>query len=108
MKEGDILKNTELAQTLELLASNGPDYFYNSTFTEDMVKELQEDYDCILTVEDFQSYTAEVKEATVSEYGDLKIHGVPPPASGPVLALIMNILTGIGITHIKDKRAICE
>ena len=94
LKEGDNFTNTELAKTLELLASNGPDYFYNSSFTEEMVKELKDEYGCLLSVEDFQKYTAEVKNATVSEYGDMRVHSVPPPASGVVLALLLNILSG--------------
>lgn len=58
------------------------------------MKELKEGYGCLLSVEDFRNYTVDVKNATVSEYGDMKVHGVPPPASGTVLALMLNILSG--------------
>ena len=64
-----------------------------------MVKELNEDYGCLLSVEDFKNYTVQVKNATVSEYGDLRVHGVPPPASGAILALMLNILSGTYIQH---------
>lgn len=67
------------------------------------MKELQNDYGCLLSVEDFKNYTVNVKNATISKYGDLRVHGVPPPASGTVLALMLNILSGTCIFFVRIK-----
>ena len=94
LKVGDILKQPELANTLENIAMNGSDYFYNSSFTEEMVHELQQN-GSILTVEDFNTYTAIIRKTLVSHYDGMEVHGVPPPAGGAVLGLILNILDGM-------------
>ena len=59
-----------------------------------MVSELQRDYNSVVTVEDFQNYTAIEREVVTSHFDDLEVIGVPPPASGAVLGLILNILDG--------------
>ena len=93
MKTGDILKQTELADTLEKVAEQGIDYFYNSNFTEKMVEELQRDWDSIITVEDFRNYTTVVRDVVRARYKGFEVLGMPPPsAGGPVLGLILNIL----------------
>lgn len=92
LQEGDILRQPELANTLQSIADLGPDYFYNSDFTAEMVDELQSEYGSILTVEDFNSYEVVIRDALLSEYEGLQVHTFPPPASGAVLALVLNIL----------------
>ena len=93
LEEGDILKRPLYADTLTKIGQSGSIYFYNSSFTEEMLADLKE-YNSILTIEDFLGYTALEKEAIVSEFAGLKVLGVPPPSSGAVLALILNILEG--------------
>ena len=111
LKEGDTMKMLSLSATLERLADEGSQYFYNSSFTEQMVKELQYNYGAILTVRDFNEYALEVREPLVSEYKGLEVIGVPPPASGAVNALIFSILEGkeqfsviVYCYHIFDER----
>lgn len=91
--KGDILKQPELSNTLEMIAKNGPDYFYNSKFTSEMVKELQNE-GSLLTDEDFQLYSIKMRKTITTNYSRLKLHGVPLPCGGPVLGLIFNILDG--------------
>ena len=98
MEEGDLLKQPELSKTLEKIANEGPDYFYNSDFTNELVKELQED-GSTLTVEDFQTYEVKIREVIVTDYGNLKVHGIPLPGGGPITALILNILDGKILTE---------
>ena len=93
LKEGDTLKQLELSETLENIASEGPDYFYNSSFTNEILKDLQS-HGSVLTVEDFQNYKVKIREVVLSNYSDLNIHGTALPGGGAVLGLIMNILDG--------------
>ena len=91
--EGDTLRQTELADTLEKIAEQGIGYFYNSNFTERMVQELQTDWNSIITVEDFQNYSTVEREVVRAAYEGLEVLGMPPPsAGGPVLGLTLNIL----------------
>ena len=93
LTEGNTLKQPELALTLRAIAEEGPDYFYNSNFTKKLVKDLRGQYNSILTFEDFKTYTAVTRPVLMSRFDDdMTIHSFPPPASGAVLALILNIL----------------
>ena len=91
--EGDILRQTKLADTLENIARDGPSYFYNSTFTDEIVKELRDD-ESELTVEDFQSYEVKIREVVTTSYNNFTIHGTALPGGGAVMGLIFNILDG--------------
>ena len=95
LKEGDPLQRPLYAKTLRDIGKYGADYFYQSNFTEEMVKELQEEYGSILTSDDFLNYSAIEREPVKTQLGNLEVIGVPPPSSGAVLALILNILEGV-------------
>ena len=90
--EGDILRRPLYANTLEMVASEGADYIYNSNFTTEMVEELREQYGSIISEEDFFQYRALERTVTTATYEDLNVLGVSPPCSGAVLGLILNIL----------------
>ena len=94
LKQGDVLKQPLLADTLTNISLYGSDYFYNSPFTSDMVNELQQDYGSILTVEDFHNYTVQVRDILTSQFSGLQVLGASPPSSGAVVALVLNILEG--------------
>ena len=95
LKEGDPIMRPKYAQTLRDIGEKGADYFYDSDFTERMVSELQNNYNSVVMVEDFQNYTAIEREVVTSQFDDLEVIGIPPPASGAVLGLILNILDGM-------------
>ena len=94
LKEGDTLYQFQLATTLEAIAEQGIDYFYNSNFTVEMVTELQQKYGSIITVEDFQKYTAIERQVVAAKFKDYIMLSMPPPACGAILGLILNILDG--------------
>ena len=94
LKKNDILKQPQLADTLHQIAEQGIDYFYNSSFTETMVEELQTGYNSIITVEDFHNYSSVEREVARAKYKGHEMLGVSAPAGGPVLGLILNILDG--------------
>jgi len=80
------------ADTLEMVAMKGADSFYNSNFTTEMVTELRELYDAIVTTEDFNRYVALERTVTSAYYQNYQVHGLYPPNSGAVLGLILNML----------------
>ena len=94
LKEGDTLYQHQLADTLERIAEQGIGYFYNSSFTKEMVEELHQEYGSILTVEDFQNYCSIERKVAMASFKDHLIMTMPPPACGAILGLILNILDG--------------
>lgn len=42
LKTGDILKFEKLADTLEVIANEGPDVFYTGQIAEDLIRDVQE------------------------------------------------------------------
>lgn len=94
LKKGDRITRHQYAQTLRSIGEKGADFFYNSNFTEELVRELREGYNSVMTMEDLQNYTAIEREVVTSQFADFEVIGVPPPASGAVLGLILNILDG--------------
>lgn len=101
LKEGDILRQLQLAETLANISLYGADYMYNSSFTSDMVNELKRDYGSILSVDDFLNYTVRVREVLISQFSGLQVLGASPPSSGAVVAMVLNILEGYNWT-VKD------
>lgn len=95
LKGGDTLYQLQLANTLEAIAEQGIDYFYDSSFTVEMVTELQREYGSILTVEDFQRYTTAERQVVAAEFKGHLMLSMPPPACGAMLGLLLNILDGM-------------
>ena len=83
-----------MADTLHQIAENGIGYFYNSSFTEVMVSELQSDYSSIITVEDLHNYSPIERRVVSAKYKGQEMLGMSPPSGGAVLRLILNILDG--------------
>lgn len=95
LTEGDTLYQLQLADTLEAIAEQGTEYFYNSNFTVEMVNELQQNYGSILTVEDFRRYTVIERQIVPAKFKDHIMLSMPPPASGAILGLLLNTLDGM-------------
>lgn len=92
IKEGDTMDMTKLAKTLESIRDN-PEDFYNGTLAKQIVKDIQ-DNKGIVTLQDMSNYEPRIRQSVQGEFGDRRWYSIPPPGSGPVIALIMNILKG--------------
>lgn len=96
LRTGDICYNAKLAESLEAVAEDGPQAFYNGTVGEKLVKDVKE-VGGILTMEDLRNYEVKVTNALAVDVMGHRILGMPPPSSGTLgMALILNILSNYG------------
>lgn len=91
-QEGDLLKQTDLALTLEKIKEKGNDGFYKGKVAELIVKQIKE-MGGYITLEDLEKYKPVERKPVVGTYRGYKIISMPPPSSGGVaLIQMLNIL----------------
>ena len=88
---GEILRQPELAWSLEQIARDGADAFYRGEITRRILA-ASDTHGGILSEYDFDSYRAREIEPIRSSYRDVDFAFAAPPASGLVLAELLNIL----------------
>ena len=89
---GATIKNTDLADTLELIADGGKEAFYNSDFTQKMVDYIQS-IGGLLTREDFAQYETRERDAISTTYRGKTVYTVNGPSNGGVALLeMLNIM----------------
>jgi gamma-glutamyltranspeptidase/glutathione hydrolase len=102
-KEGDLLQQEELAQTLERIRDNGQDGFYKGKTAQlfvDYVKELGG----IISLEDLVKYKAIWRKPIEFSYKDHKIISMTLPASGGIcLAQILKSVALYDLSEIEHN-----
>ena len=84
--------------TLEKIRDN-PESFYNGPLAKSISQDIteripDEPKKGQVTEEDLRNYQTEIREPLEGELAGMKMHLTPPPTSGAVLGLILNILKG--------------
>ena len=96
-KEGEVLKQPDLAKTYRAIAGQGTDWFYKGPFAR-ATEEWMQKNGGIMTAMDFQRYTLKLREPIKTTYRGHEIIGFPPPSSGGVhVAQILNILESFNL-----------
>src|SRR5476651_306492 len=85
-QEGDMLIQTDLAKTLQLIADKGRDGFYAGIVADQIVAEMQTGKG-LITKADLQSYHAVWRKPVIGSYKGYKIITMPPPSSGGIALL---------------------
>ena len=92
---GDILRQPDLANTLQLIADGGADAFYRGPLAHQIAQAVQE-LGGILTVEDLANYEVRVRAPVVGTYRGYTIISTPPPSSGGASIIqMLNMLENI-------------
>jgi len=88
---GQIFKNPYLAQTLEIIAKQGRDGFYNGPLTDIMVDYLRS-IGGYFSKEDFASHTSTWEEPLSTTYRGYKVYELAPNTQGLAALQMLNIL----------------
>ena len=106
LAEGDIVKQTDLANSYRAIAADGTGWFYGGPFAQSVGKWMTANGG-ILTAADFANYQMKVREPLVTHYRDYTIVGFPPPSSGGVhVAEILNILNHFDIASLEKQNPV--
>jgi gamma-glutamyltranspeptidase/glutathione hydrolase len=101
---GEILKQPELAHTLERIAQN-PDDFYHGAMARELAAAIHKSGG-LITPEDLAAYEVKEREPIRGSYRGYDIISAPPPSSGGVALIeILNILEGFDLTKSGNRSA---
>ncbi|MBK0380495.1 gamma-glutamyltransferase [Mucilaginibacter segetis] len=82
-KEGDLLIQKDLGNTLELIRDKERDGFYSGAVADKVVAEMQKGGG-LITKADLQNYHAIWRKPITGKYKEYKIITMPPPSSGGI------------------------
>jgi gamma-glutamyltranspeptidase/glutathione hydrolase len=103
---GTILRNPELARTLERIAAAGPDWFYTGANAENLVRTARESKrnPAMIATADLQAYAAKERPAVCGMYRQYRICGMGPPSSGATTVFeILKQLERFNLTALGPK-----
>ena len=101
---GELLKQPELARTLERIAKN-PDEFYHGAMARELAAAIHKGGGLITTA-DLAAYEVKEREPLRGSYRGYDIISAPPPSSGGVaLVEILNILEGFDLAKLGNRSA---
>ena len=93
-KEGETIRQLELAETLKAIAKNGGEDFYGGWIGQAIVAAIQS-AGGVMTLDDLKSYRAVWREPLIGSYRNRTVVAMPPPSSGGVAIIqMLNILEG--------------
>jgi len=85
-KAGDVLRQPDLAATLERIRDNGRDGFYSGKTAEMIIREMKRGKG-IISAMDLAKYEAKFRKPLSGVYRGYRIITIPPPSSGGIILL---------------------
>jgi len=84
LREGEILRNPAFATTLETIAREGADAFYEGHIAMEIVAAVHEhpDNPGLLTAQDLAAYAVEIRDPVCFPFRRFDVCGMGPPSSG--------------------------
>lgn len=113
---GSVLRNPELAKTLETIATKGPQAFYRGKIADDIVATVQHPpvrpgttrsvRPGTMTAADLGSYRALIRPPTHVTYHNYDVFGMGPPSSGgSTVGEILTILDAFNLGSMPEAQA---
>ncbi|TAM83002.1 MAG: gamma-glutamyltransferase [Acidobacteria bacterium] len=91
LKLGEVFRNPEYAQALELLANEGERAFYDGAIAQAIVKTSQE-LGGVISSKDLSEYKAEWVDPLETNYRGWKVFEIPPNSQGIAALEMLNIM----------------
>ncbi|MEL1263813.1 gamma-glutamyltransferase [Pseudoxanthomonas putridarboris] len=102
LQEGDLLKQPDLARTLERLAAQGFDGFYRGETAKKLLAGVKAEGGQ-WTVQELAAYTVREREPLKFHYNDWQVTTAPPPSSGGVaLTQMLQILDAYDLSALDE------
>ena len=103
-REGDVLANSDLANSIRQVADGGADAFYRGPLAGQMVAGLN-NAGGLFTEADFNNHYAEVGEPISTAYRGHRVYQTRPPSQGFLLLEMLNIVGGHDLTSMTPNSA---
>ena len=109
LREGDTFRQPELAESLQTIATKGPQVFYDGELGQEIVGAIAADGGFI-TLDDLRRYTAEIRPPISSTPFGWTVYSNPPPAvGGAVLIHMLALLENADLSdEVERLRALIE
>lgn len=101
LRAGDVMRQADLANTLELIGKEGAKAFYKGDIARTITEELLANGG-VLTREDFAAHTADWVEPISVPYRGYTAFNLPPNTQGMAALGILNILNNFDLSRIED------
>jgi gamma-glutamyltranspeptidase / glutathione hydrolase len=93
---GNLLRQSDLAKTLSLIANKGTNVFYRGEIAKKVVVASQA-HNGILSLEDFADYQVDEYQPISCSYREYQVITSPPPGGGTTVCQMLNILSGYNL-----------
>jgi gamma-glutamyltranspeptidase/glutathione hydrolase len=95
--EGDRLVLPDLARSLEAIAADGPDVFYEGWIADRIAQDMAA-HGGLITKADLAAYRAKARKPVTTSFLDFDVLSMPPPSSGGVTLIeMLNMLEAMRI-----------
>lgn len=104
-KIGDLVTNPDLADTMEQVAKNGVDWFYNGPIAEEFAAAAQK-FGGVIEASDLKNTEAVYRKPIRGTYRGYEIISMPPPSSGGThLIQMLNVLENFDLAAMGQNSA---
>lgn len=98
LNKGDLFRNEDLAGSLELIAEQGKEAFYEGVIAQTIVSHLQKEGG-FMTMEDFAGHSSVWVEPVSVNYRGYDVWELPPNVQGMSVLQMLNILEGFDLAE---------
>jgi len=100
-KQGDIIYQKDLAETLKRIAKKGRDGFYKGKTADLIVNEMKAN-NGLISHKDLEQYDSVYRDPIIGTYRGYTIVSMGPPSSGgPLIVQMLNMLENFNVSSIK-------
>ncbi len=102
IQDGEILIQTDLANTLKAIAKEGPDVFYKGEIADEIISFYKKNGG-LISKEDLANYEARWVTPLQIDYRGYSIHTQPPNSSAVALLMQLKLIEGFDVSKMKHN-----